>query len=402
MRCCHRHGPLFVCSLLVAATACAAEAETPSSADFSNVPGVIINYSPAASGIYIGSPSIAVLPNGDYVASHDEFGPQSTERERAISRVFGSSDRGETWSPLATIDGQFWSTLFHHGDALYLIGTWKHHGNLIIRRSTDGGRSWSEPTADTNGLLAEGEYHCAPQPVLIHDGRLWRAMEDAAGGTKWGERYRPFMISAPIEADLLQRENWTFSNYIALDKDWLDGRLRGWLEGNAVVNPEGNIVNILRVAGSDNDVVGKAAMLHISNDGKSIEFDPEQGFIDLPGGCKKFTIRHDPETDRYWSLVNWVRPEFAGQRNAGGIRNTLAVVSSQDLRDWRIERVVLRDPDLGHGYQYPDWLFDGDDMIAAVRTATDDSRGGPHNYHDANFLTFHRIENFRQPEDTSP
>jgi len=35
------------------------------------------------------------------------------------------------------------------------------------------------------------------------------------------------------------------------------------------------------------------------------------------------------------------------------------------------------------------------DIIAACRTAYDDGLGGANNYHDANFLTFHRIVNFR-------
>ena len=34
-------------------------------------PGTVIHHSPAASGLYIGSPSICILPNGDYLATHD-------------------------------------------------------------------------------------------------------------------------------------------------------------------------------------------------------------------------------------------------------------------------------------------------------------------------------------------
>ena len=54
----------------------------------SSVPGVIIDYSPAETGKYIGSPSMAVLPNGDYVASHDFFGPGTPFTKGATSRVF--------------------------------------------------------------------------------------------------------------------------------------------------------------------------------------------------------------------------------------------------------------------------------------------------------------------------
>jgi len=46
-------------------------------AQTAKVPGIVVAYSPASSGKYIGSPSIAIMPNGDYVASHDFFGPKS-------------------------------------------------------------------------------------------------------------------------------------------------------------------------------------------------------------------------------------------------------------------------------------------------------------------------------------
>ena len=49
-----------------------------------SVPGVVIDYSPAETGKYIGSPSIAILPNGYYVASHDFFGPGTTFESSAI------------------------------------------------------------------------------------------------------------------------------------------------------------------------------------------------------------------------------------------------------------------------------------------------------------------------------
>ena len=43
------------------------------------------------------------------------------------------------------------------------------------------------------------------------------------------------------------------------------------------------------------------------------------------------------------------------------------------------------------GYQYPSFIFDGDDILLQVRTATN----GAHNFHDANYQTFHVIPNFR-------
>src|SRR5574341_1884760 len=107
-----------------------------------DVPGVVIDHRPASTGQYIGSPSIAALPDGSYAASHDLFGPGST-RDRTL--VFASADRGRTWEKRAENQGQWWSTLFVHRGALYLLGTSRENGHAVIRRSTDGGRTWTEP-----------------------------------------------------------------------------------------------------------------------------------------------------------------------------------------------------------------------------------------------------------------
>ena len=106
----------FAAPLAIAACLSVRAAEKP----FPDVPGVVIAHSPAASGIFIGSPSLAVLPNGDYAASHDEFGPESSEHTAAVSHVFRSQDRGASWRRIATVRGQFWSTLFVQRGDLYL------------------------------------------------------------------------------------------------------------------------------------------------------------------------------------------------------------------------------------------------------------------------------------------
>src|SRR5262249_51490873 len=158
---------------------------------------------------------------GDYVASHDLFGPGST-RDRTL--VFRSKDKGKSWVKLTEIQGQWWSTLFTHRDALYLMGTSKEYGDCVIRKSTDGGKTWTTPRDRDTGLLLEGKYHCAPVPVVSHKGRLWRGMEDAEGPGGWGHHFRAFMMSAADDADLLRASNWTASNRIGRDPSWLDDK----------------------------------------------------------------------------------------------------------------------------------------------------------------------------------
>ena len=365
-------------------------------AQSAKVPGVVVNHIPASTGVYIGSPSICILPDGDYVASHDHFGPNSTEHERAVTAVYKSTNKGKSWKKISEINGQFWSNLFVHQNALYIMGTWKHHGNFIIRRSDDGGMTWTSPNDNKSGLLLEGEYHTAPMPVTAHDGRLWRAIENAKSyTTRWGIRYSAMVISAPVETDLLNAENWTATNPLPHDSAYLDGKFGGWLEGNAVVTPEGKIVDILRVATSDpgQDL---AAIVNISADGKTAKFDPDTGFWDFVGGARKFSIRYDEKSKRYWTLANMVKDEFKHIR-AASVRNTLVLKSSDNLKDWTVHKILLEHPDVEkHGFQYVDWQFDGRHIIFLSRTAYDDESGGAKNFHDANFLTFHRIKKFRK------
>jgi hypothetical protein len=366
-------------------------------------PGVVINYIPSKSQVYVGSPGIAVLPSGEYLAKHDEFGPKSTEHGDAVTPVFRSSDRGQTWRRVATVHGMYWASVFvHQGDA-YLMGTSRNHGATVIRRSRDGGATWTEAKDQHSGLLLDdAKYHCAPVPTVVHEGRIWRAMEDVMGPGGWGSHFRSFMMSAPADCDLLEASNWISSDRLGRDPNWLDGQFRGWLEGNAVVTPEGGVVNILRV---DYRPEGeKAAVVKIGEDGRTASFDPNSGFIDFPGGAKKFTIRLDPTSRMYWTLSNPVLPRHKAP-DPSLVRNALALMRSPDLRHWEIRCIVLYHPDVSkHAFQYVDWLFEDRDIIAASRTAYGEGENAAHRQHDANYLTFHRFANFRElsMDDSAP
>ena len=361
-------------------------------------PGTVIDHIPASTGQYIGSPGLALLGDGTYVASHDVFGPGSTYD---TTRLFRSDDGGRSWEHLGDVEGQFWSNFFAHGKALYLMGTSQQYGDVVIRRSTDGGSTWSSPTDERCGrLLSEGMYHTASVPVVEHEGRLWRAMEDMFPTPVWAQNFRAFVMSAPAESDLLRAESWVSTNRLAGDTGWLDGHFGGWLEGNVVVGPEGSVLDVLRVDYRVGDGE-KAALVRVSKDGTSASFDPVD-FIEFPGGSKKFTIRFDPETGRYWSLSNLI-PDAFKEGDPPKTRNTLGLVSSPDMRSWDLERIVLEHPDVeAHAFQYVEWLFAGRDLIFVSRTAFDDGQGGAHNQHDANYLTFHRIADFRQGREQQP
>ena len=355
-------------------------------AQLKTVPGTVINFIPASAKTFIGSPGICILPNGNYVASHDHFGP-ATAYNKTV--VFRSEDKGLNWIKIAEIDGQFWSSLFIHNNDLYLLGTSKRFGDIVIRRSTDGGATWTIPDTPDRGLLrGGGQYHCAPTSVIVHNGRIWRAFEKRDPPVGGAENHFTFMLSAPVNEDLLNAEKWTASEMLRSDR-----ALNGWLEGNAVVSPDGQILNILRV---NNKIEESAAIIHVSENGRLISFDAEKDIIKFPGGCKKFVIRYDQLSKRYWTLSNWIPEKFKGF-NVERTRNTLALVSSADLRSWVVHSVVLQDDNLEKsGFQYVDWLVEGNDIIFVSRTAFFDGVAFADNQHNSNFITFHRINNFRK------
>lgn len=356
-------------------------------------PGIVITHSCANTGIYIGSPGIVIVRDGVYLAKHDEFGPMSTEHSLSVTHVYRTEDKGTSWKRIATLKGMFWASIFKNNNEIYMLGTDRHHGNIVIRKSVDEGYTWTEPISNKSGILEIAQYHTAPVPVIVYKGRIWRAFEDAMGSDKWGDRYRALVISAPIDSNLLDSANWTFSNCITKSKEWLNGEFNGWLEGNIIPTPDGKLVNMLRV---DTRNGGKSALISVSNDGKTISFDPETGFVDFNGGTTKFTIRYDEQAKKYWTLCNWPSHEQIKERHSARVRNTLVLAYSPDLKNWNVCKTILHHPDIDkHGFQYADWVFENEDIIAVVRTAYDDDFGGANNFHDANYLTFHRIENFR-------
>lgn len=358
-------------------------------------PGVVVTHRPCRDKTFVGSPSIARLDDGALVVSHDIFGSGTKEHQCATTLIHRSEDDGSTWAHIATIEGAFWSNLFVHDGALYLMGTTHHHGYLAIRRSDDGGLTWTQPEDANSGLITPyGQYHTAPMPMVTYRGRIWRTLEDATSSTVWGIRYNPLLVSAPIGADLLRRDSWTLTSMHRHDRSWLNGKFNGWLEGNIVVLPDGRLADILRV---DHPRRGIAAIATLGDGGSTLQFDPEKDFIDFPGGATKFLIRQDPLSGDYWALANPAEPQHLGDDVVQSkLRNTLALLHSSDARHWEIRHLILHHPDHKvHAFQYPDWIFDGDDMVFVSRTCWPDEFGGAPNHHDANFLTFHRLERFR-------
>ena len=366
-----------------------------------------VKYQPERTHTYLGSPSLVRLPDGALLATHDYFGvgcPRNHEGEEALTSVYRSEDDGSTWTNVTHLMNAYWSNLFLHGGHVYLLGVSQQYGSILIRRSTDGGFTWTHPADEKTGLLFRGgfyhdppNYHCAAMPVLKAKGRLYRAFEDC-DPLQWGRGFKSLVISAAEDSDLLEASSWTMSNKLAFDEAWVPekwGQLEnpGWLEGNVVLSPEGELWNILRF--HSKPLVDRAVKVEIRDEGRRLSFDPADGFLDFPGGMTKFTIRQDSETGIYFSLVNNnTDPAWPAQRNI------LSLYASENLVDWQPLKTLLND-DTGlsaedsirlTGFQYVDWQFDGNDLIYLVRAAY----RGAIRYHDSNRILYCTEKNFRK------
>ena len=366
-----------------------------------------LRYQDPRTKTYLGSPSLARLPNGDLIATHDYFGPgcpKNHEGEEHLLSVYLSHDDGVSWQNVTHVGNAYWSSVFVHRGNPYILGVSQQYGSIVIRRSDDGGYTWTHPADARTGLLFCGNpfrqvpnYHTAPVPVIESAGRLYRAFEDCDPDV-WGAGFQALVISTPADADLLDAASWTMSNKLAYDPAWTPaawGTVEnpGWLEGNMVVTSDGELWDMLRF--NAKPLVDKVAVVKIHDEGRRISFDPATGFIDFPGGMSKFTIRRDPATGLYLTLSNKITdPANARQRNI------LSLHKSAHLVHWEhVQTLIADDSKLPHqvsidtvGFQYADWIFDGADILYLVRTAY----SGAHNYHDSNRITFHKLLNYRK------
>lgn len=367
-----------------------------------DITGTVVNYlhpkdkAFAFSGRYLCSPSLVKTPSGRLVVSMDVYGPRHAQN---LTFVYTSDDGGETWRYACDLFPCFWGKLFWHDGRLWLLGMTAEYGDMTLGYSLDEGETWSKPITffAGAGIRDEKGMHQAPTPVIFHEGRLWTGVEYGTwemGGHENG------LVSADLSRDLMDPESWTCTEFLPFDRSWpgaVAGCRWGCHEGNAVVGPDGEVYNFLRYQISNvfDDVRdlpspshGKAMLL------KADKADPEKqlqfvAFVDFNGGMSKFSLRQDPVSGYYLALVNRVIDDTTPAQ-----RNLLSLSVSKDLLHWTIVKDLI-DATMHStdevGYQYVDFILDGEDIVYASRTAFNHA----HNYHDSNYITFHREKDFR-------
>lgn len=356
--------------------------------------GTVVNYlhpeDPAYSysGRYLCSPSILRHPDGHLLASMDLYAGNAPQN---LTLIFRSDDDGVTWHYACELYPCFWGRMFVQNGILYMISCSTEYGDLLIGKSTDGGFTFSAPTVLLRGACKcdmDG-IHKNPQPPVVYEGRIWETLE---WGT-WSKGYHAAMVgSAPADADLTNASCWAFSEPVMYDPDWpgtAEGDSAGNIEGTLAVLPDGNLYNIMRYDMSRCQPNYGTVLAYRVNAG-----DPEAPLIYdraicLPGNHSKFMIRQDIQTGMYYTIISRIR-----NADCAHDRNLLSLMRSSDCEHWDLvcDLIDKRDED-PHliGFQYVDFFLEGDDLLWLCRTAMN----GAHNFHDANYSTFHRLKNFR-------
>lgn len=270
-------------------------------------------------------------------------------------------------------------------DVLYALGTGV--GGVIAARSLDFGVTWN------TSLVAQGYWSGGGTPVLRHNGMLYRALEiDKAGYFPFPQSKQASLLWAREGTDLLDTSSWHSAPPLEFNREWITSpwdkfnwASPGFLEGNPVISPDGNIVNVLRVNSLPYANVG----LILTFNGSHLEFTKMIGF---PGGMSKFDIRlnQSRSSNVYVSVANNVVHDYCPSA-----RNNLSMTISNDLVTWNIKKVLIED-DSGlseldsmryTGFHYVSWQFDAD-MPNVIHCLVRTAYRGSNSYHNSNRVTY--------------
>ena len=354
--------------------------------------GTVVNYlhpedeAYGFSGHYLCSPSLVRHPDGFLLASMDVF---AANHPQNLTLIFRSDDDGQTWHYVSELMPCFWGKLFIHKNELYMLSCSTEYGDLLIGKSTDGGKTFSAPVTllrGANGKNGSSGVHKNPQNIVYRNGRIYETLEWGA----WANKeycHAAMVMSCDENADLLNPENWhfteprTFTQFAPELADLPDCTMT--IEGTLTVAPDGNLYNIMRFG-----KYATALVYKVNTD------DPDAPLtyarcMDFPANYSKFMIKYDEVSEKYYSVATRIY-----DREKAGARNLLSLLASSDLKRWDVvcDLYDFREEDHKKvGLQYVDFFFEGEDLLYLCRTAINNAN----NFHDANYSTFHRIENFR-------
>jgi hypothetical protein len=304
----------------------------------------------------------------------------------------------------------FWGKIFTYGSDVYLLGVSNYpNGNISISKSTDNGNTWSIPV-NVIPYLEKGFVHTSSS-LIIKDGYLVSAFEIMENTGVWSGWHKSVLAFGNL-SNLMSPSNWSLSNQVAFNASSYPVTIgtngtdtkrpatavtasKGWLEGNIIAKPSGNLMILLRLEQSPNS--NNAIYLDATWNGgtpTSSTIVSTPNYIEMYGGNVKFTPVYDTTSGLYWTVANVNKYKWFND-----YRVEAHLLSSPDLLNWTVKEKALGytitnnwEAEIAQfGVQYSDVIIDGDDLLICTRT----SDALAQSFHNANLITVRKLVNFR-------
>lgn len=361
-------------------------------------------------------PTVTRLPDGKLLFTY-EIQPRymgMTEAEIAESdgeertHLKISDDEGNSWEDLTVLEGLHAFHPFVVEGTLYALAHTPRRRDIVITRSTDGGAHWEQPVT-----LFEGRYWNTPTPTVTVGDTIYTAYEKRRPGDTVDDG--SVVLAGDLTRELLAPDAWRISNPVyypgsptSLQTDPTSPGFGMWLEGN-VVDVRGDLRVYLRPRGVDS--TNLAGICEFTDDGTDIDHAFRQ-FHAVPGADCKFNIRYDAQSDLFWMTCNVKadsqdslgldgkadqiesdlgRADRYSSHTIPGDRRTLMLYYSVDALNWFEAGCIAQGPSLWESFMYPYFVIDGDDILVAVRSCSEEA----FNQHDSDRVTVHRVGEFR-------
>lgn len=389
--------------------------------------------------IYAYTPGICRLDSGRLVATMDQGGPgvaaldgpkgfRGEGKNGWQGIVWTSDDHGDTWVERARFPFMH-ARPFEAGDRVYILG---HDADLMIIASDDGGETWTDPVA-----MSEGQHwHQSACNVIHANGAAYLVMERRTRFEHRGwpvSELAPVLMKGPHDRDLTNVSNWTFASELSFyevedefgqipvpffDRGEVAPRRGmsacGWLETNVVqfkdpnqiwYDPDGRTFHLWMRAHTGGTGFACVAKVVEGDDGSMstmLEKTPSGKpflYVPCPGGQMRFHILYDDQTELFWllgsvSTDSTHRPDRlpANRYNLpNNERHVQGLHYSKNCIDWIPAGIVAKGNSPGESRHYASMVIDGDDLHIL-------SRSGDHRAktaHDGNLITHHTVRGFR-------
>jgi hypothetical protein len=359
---------------------------------------------------YVEGPGLVRLDDGALVAAVPVVPREKWSKERrvdhSVTHILSSHDGGKTWQALADLPFYSAAPWVDRG-TLYLFAN-KPGGNsrnddLLLLRSGDGGKTWSDPVT-----LFKGHFWNCHTGMAVRENHLYLAVDDLSLGSKRGPR----AIAGDLSADLMDPGAWRMSAPVpfpgvpeALTDPKLAGLSSQYLEPN-VLNVRGHLRVLATVKPGRQSTAGLCAVLDLNDDGRKLDLQFTQ-YHPMPGGQLKFCVIWDEVSEMFWATANLVvddgglfdwwdagrtRGNFRNDERIGGNdRRFLMLLYGLDGLNWFQAGCVAQAAKISQSFMYARPVIDGNDLAIIARSSVN----AP-NQHDADYATFHRVRDFRR------